>query len=151
MGGRVGRFAPVGIGFAVGLALLVNLAVAPAGAAGTLAKHYVAAGGGPVLKDSPAASCSNDGITPSVGGACFTVTGPTVVHASIRDVASGVVAAYAEVDDVSLGFFCTATDVVVPDGTHEIGVWVGGADAAAAGCSGPGQATTGWIFLTPTP
>src|SRR5438874_978509 len=128
---------------------MVGVASAPAGASGSVAKHYVAAGGGPTVMDTALAPCSNTDVTPSAGGACFTVTGPVVVHVSVKDVLSGDVAAYWNTDFSGGDFFCNEIDVIVPDsGIHKVGVWVGGVDTTSVPC-GTGQATTGWIFLTP--
>ena len=119
----------------------------PAHAMTSLSKQYVAAGGGPTTEHTPFASCDNGNRATSVGGACFTVPGDTIVHVEIHDAASPVVAAYWNVDMPGT-FFCTSADIAIPTGTHTLGIWVGGANALSAGCAGLGQATSGTVTIS---
>src|ERR1041385_4625229 len=142
MRGRIGRAV-------VAAAAIAVFSSAPPAHAGLAIKHYVAAGGGPVFETTPLASCTNDdGALPSVGGSCFTITGPTVVHITVQDDVSPLVGAYYDVDLANPnGFFCGGADIVVSPGEHFVGVWVGGVNIVQAPCF-PGQATTGTVTMS---
>jgi hypothetical protein len=136
---------------ALGAVLMLTTGSVAASADSAYEKHYVAAGGGPAAMGTPLAPCANDDVTPSLGGACFTVTGPTTVHVRVEDVASHDVAGYWNLGLGDHGYFCNETDIVVPDSeSHMLGVWVGGVDTSAVSC-GVGQATTGWIHISTSP
>jgi hypothetical protein len=100
---------------------------------------YIAAGGLPLL------GCDGGN---GVGGACEKVTGPTTLHIAIHDDVSPNVVAYVDLDVQQVGFICGSGDISIPDGTHIVGVWVGGANTLRSPSCIPGQATAGVVSFT---